>query len=587
MSNFRKIGLLLLLALGLWFYSRKDKNISAGPEKVLEKAILGHVKSLDPIHADDVTSGGEVGKVYEGLVAYHYLQRPYTLVPNLAEAMPTVSADALVYTFRIKKNVRFHDDPCFSGGQGRELTAADFVYAFKRLADSKLQSAVFSTIAGKIQGLDAWREKCARLPTTDYKEAVEGLQAVDKYTFQIKLVSPFPQLLYDLAYPWFFVVPQEAVQYYGQAFMHHPVGTGPFILQKYNPQDSKLVYHKNPTFRAKYFPREAAGPYQALPAEAGKRLPFLDKIVSHIIVESQPQWLKFKKGALDLITVPQDMLASALTPAGELSPHLQAKEIKLQHEPDIGIRYIAFNHLHPLFKNNLKLRQAITLAYNKQALNQFVFNNRAALAHSLIPIGVAGHSTTHQQGYDLKKAKKLLAEAGYPGGKDLPTLVLDVNNRPLLKIIGEHFQRSLAKIGVRVKLVVSSWPQLLQKINNRSSMLHIMGLANYPEGLAFASLLYGPVAPGRNGSNFNNTEYNTLYEQAASQLDTSKRIQLYRRMDQLASKKAALIYLNYPVKYTLYHSWLKNYALPLSFVMDTDQYLDIDLQKKQAAKTTF
>ncbi|MEL6358466.1 MAG: ABC transporter substrate-binding protein [Bacteroidota bacterium] len=127
MQNFRNFSLLLLLASGLWVLFRKDKDVSAGPEKVLEGVIVGHVESMDPIHAHDVVACNEVAKVYEGLVAYHYLKRPYELVPNLAEEMPTVSADGLVYTFKIRQDVRFHDDPCFPDGQGRELTAADFV----------------------------------------------------------------------------------------------------------------------------------------------------------------------------------------------------------------------------------------------------------------------------------------------------------------------------------------------------------------------------------------------------------------------------------------------------------------------------
>lgn len=590
MKNAGNIGLLVLLALGLWFFSRKEKKLSTASEKVLEKAIVGHIKSLDPIHANDVISGNEVHKVYEGLVAYHPLKRPYELMPNLAKEMPTISADGLEYIFKIRKNVRFQDDPCFPNGKGRELTAADFVYSFKRLADVKLQAAVFSTIAGKIQGLDAWREKYATLSATDYKEEIAGLQALDKYTLQIKLVQPWPQMLYDLAYPWFSVVPEEAVQYYGQEFLNHPVGTGPFVLKEYNPQSNKLIYHKNLTFRAKYFPSEASEPYKHMLVDAGKPLPFVDKIISHIIVESQPQWLKFQKGALDLMTIPQDMLPNALTPTNELSAGLKTKKVQIQYEPDIALRYIAFNHLHPIFKNNLKLRQAISLAFNKQELNQLVFNNRAVLARSILPPGVEGYRANDRSSrdiYDLNKAKKLLIEAGYPGGKSLPEITLDIANNPLSKRIGEHFQRSLTKIGVCVKVVANPWPQLLKKITNKTTMLHIMGLTNYSEGLAFVSLLYGPVAPGRNTANFDDTKYNALYEQSVGLPDASKRTRLYQQMNQLAAEKVALIYLDYPVKYTLYHSWLKNYTLPLSFVMDTDQYLDIDMKQKKSLKATF
>jgi len=382
MKNFRNVSLLLLLALGLWALFRKDKDVSAGPEKVLKKVIVGHVASMDPIHASDVVSCNEIAKVYEGLVAYHYLKRPYELVPSLAEEMPTVSADGLVYTFKIRQDVRFHDDPCFPDGQGRELTAADFVYSFKRLADAKLKSPLFSTIAGKIQGLDAWRKKYAKLSATDYKEEIVGLQALDKYTLQIKLVQPWPQMLYDLAYSWFSAVPREAVEHYGEEFLNHPVGTGPFVLKNYNPQGNKITYHRNPTFRPKYFPSEAAEPYKHMLTNAGKRLPFVDKIVCHIITEAQTAWLMFQKGVLDYMGIPKDMLTEAITPTNELSPALRAKAVLLQYAPGLDLYYIAFNHLDPLFSNNLKLRRALSLAYNRQEFNELFFKNRGIIAQS-------------------------------------------------------------------------------------------------------------------------------------------------------------------------------------------------------------
>ncbi|MEL6359315.1 MAG: ABC transporter substrate-binding protein, partial [Bacteroidota bacterium] len=395
--------------------------------------------------------------------------------------------------------------------------AADFVYSFKRLADAKLKSPLFSTIAGKIQGLDAWRKKYAKLSVTDYREEIVGLQALDKYTLQIKLVQPWPQMLYDLAYSWFSAVPREAVEHYGKDFLNHPVGTGPFILKEYNPHGNKLVYHRNPTFRAKYFPGEAAEPYKYMLVNAGKRLPFVEKIVGHIITEGQPAWLMFQKGALDYIGIPKAMIIDAVTADNKPTPTLQAKKIQLRHASEIDVFYVAFNHDNPLFKNNLRLRQALSLAYDRQEFNQLFFNNRASVAQSIIPPGVEGYQADYQNPwneYDPQKARRLLAAAGYPEGKGLPVLVLDLANTNLQKQVGAHFQKCMAKIGVRVKVVVSSGPQLSRKINTRSTMLHMMGFTSYPEGLPFLKLLYGPASsPGFNSANFNDAEYNALYEQ--------------------------------------------------------------------------
>jgi len=180
-----------------------------------------------------------------------------------------------------------------------------------------------------------------------------------------------------------------------------------------------------------------------------------------------------------------------------------------------------------------------------------------------------------------------LAEAGYPGGKGLPELVLDLANSNLNRQIGEHFKRYMAKIGVRVKVVLNPGPQFLKKLNSRTTMLHMMGFTSYPEGLPFLTLLHGPAAPGKNDSNFNDAEFNTLHKRAVNLLDATQRTQIYEQMYQIAAKKVPLIYLVHPSKYTLHHSWLKNCALSLDFVIGTEQYLDIDLKKKRVMKATF
>jgi len=210
MKNYRNIALLTLLALGVWFFVKRRSTRQAAAEKVLEIAAVANIKGMDPAFGDDIYSNGEMGKVYEGLLSYHYLKRPYELVPNLAASMPTVSDDGLVYTFKIQPGVRFHDNPCFPNGKGRELIAEDFVYSIKRIADPKVRSTCLSLIDGKIKGLNEWRSKYVDTPA-DYGESVEGLQAIDKYTLQCKLTKPFPQFLHVLAQHFCSAVPKEAV----------------------------------------------------------------------------------------------------------------------------------------------------------------------------------------------------------------------------------------------------------------------------------------------------------------------------------------------------------------------------------------
>ena len=279
---------LLLGILVVWFFAKDNNTIQNVEEKVLATVSPVQVKGLDPAQVGDRYSATEVAKVYEGLLEYHYLKRPLTLAPNLAAAMPTVSEDGLTYTFKLKQGVKFHDNACFSNGKGRELTAEDFVYTIKRVADPKLNAPIFYLLAEKIQGLDAWRKKQVDAPKVDYTAAIAGVKAIDTYTLQFTLNKPYPSFLYALAVPTCYVVPQEAVVYYGEEFLNHPVGTGPFTLKAYTPQANKLVYLKNPNFRVKKYPNEASESYKHLLADAGKQLPLVDKVVRISFLKSNP-----------------------------------------------------------------------------------------------------------------------------------------------------------------------------------------------------------------------------------------------------------------------------------------------------------
>ncbi|EQC51951.1 ABC transporter substrate-binding protein [Bacteriovorax sp. DB6_IX] len=265
----KKISIALLSGLMLFGSCTKKVDMS---EKVLNLAVGSEIKGMDPIYANDRYSSNEIARIYERLLEYHYLKRPYTLVPNLAESLPVVSEDGMTYTFKIKKGVLFQDDPAFEGGKGRELTAEDFVYSIKRLADPKLQGLGWWLLDGKIKGLNEWRDKNAEKDVVDYSEAIEGLKAVDKHTLVFQLNKPFPQFLYSLAMPFTFVVAKEAVEKYGKEFLNHPVGTGPFMLKgKVFKQTSKrLEYVKNPTFRKKVFPSEASEEFKPMLADQEK-----------------------------------------------------------------------------------------------------------------------------------------------------------------------------------------------------------------------------------------------------------------------------------------------------------------------------
>ncbi|MEM7055387.1 MAG: ABC transporter substrate-binding protein [Bacteroidota bacterium] len=585
MKNIIRFGIITLAVIGLWTYKKRKKASQTAQEKVLLTASEAQIKGLDPIYCSDVYSAREATKVYEGLLEYHYLKRPYELAPNLAAAMPVVSDDQLVYTFELRKGVKFHDNPCFPEGKGRELTAHDFVYSFKRLADPKLQATGFWLMDDKVKGLNEWRQKYTDAATTDYTEAIEGLKAIDRYTLQFTLTKPYPQFLHTLALAHCCVVAQEAVQHYGAEFLNHPVGTGPFTLESFNPQDNKIVYHKNPTFRDKRFPSEATCKYRHMLAYTGKKLPFIDKVITYILPEEQPRWLKLQKGQVDIIDISRDNIALEVIRDNELIPTLKEKEVQLFRVAEVGTSYVVINAAHPLFKGNLKLRQALSMAFDGQRYNELFYNGAATLAQSTIPPGLAGYRADYvnpYRVYDLKKARQYLAEAGYPAGKGLPTITLDVGTNTKQKQQGEFFQKCMEKIGIKVNVVENIFPELVKKINTKATMLHaISWSADYPDAANFLQLLYGPYQPGGIGVNCNDPAFNALYEQAAVMPDSPERTVLYERLNQRAAESVPLIYIAHLPHLTLYQGWIKNYCWS-DFHYGTEQYFDVDLEKKQA-----
>ena len=554
-------------------------------ERVLNLSVPQKVKGMDPIFANDRYSSNEIGRVYEGLLEYHYLKRPYTLEPNLAAAMPAVSKNGLTYTFKIKKGVMFHDDKAFPGGKGRELIAADFVYSIKRLADPKLQSTGWWILDGKIVGLNEWRKKFQGKPKVDYDEAVEGLVATDRYTLQFKLKKPFPQFLYSLAMTFTFAVAKEVVDFYGKEFLNHPVGTGAFVLPKFK-RTNKIVYTKNKNFRKKLYPSEASEEFKTRGylKDAGKTLPLVEKVVIKINIEDQPRWLNFQKGNLDYLSIPKDNFDSAITPSRDLAEDFGKKGILLDISPSLDVTYVAFNHDNKLFRN-LKLRRAMALAYDVKKSNELFYNNTALPANSVIPPGIKGFVKTYENPYrkqNLELAKKLLSEAGYPGGKGLPEITYDCPNSTVSKQMGDYFRKQMALVGISVKVMQNPWPELQKKITNRTVMMYgIAWGADYPDAENFLQLLYGPnKAPGANGSGYNNKEFNRLYKVAAIMQDSPERTALYEKMNRIAAEEVPWIYGVHRQTFLLKHGWVENF-INSDFETGREQYLNVNLDIKK------
>lgn len=565
-SGFRQFTRALIFALLLCGISGCSFRSNSEPANTLHLVSQEKFKGLDPIYAEDLYTGVEVGQVYETLLQYHYLKRPYVLIPSLAESMPEVSADGKIYTFHLKKGVLFQDDPCFkaTGGKGREMVATDFIYSIQRIADPRLHSSGWWLLDGKIAGLNAWRENASKAESTDYSQEIEGLKAIDRYTIQIRLTQRSAQFLYALAMPYTGVVPREAVETYQKEFINHAVGTGPFRLSEYNP-NLKAVWVRNPTYRKELYPSEGApGDLEAgLLQDAGKPLPLADRIVVQVYVEQQPMWLNFLSGKLDLSVIPKDNFASSITPSQELTPELKSKGIQLAKSPLLDVTHLTFNMVDPIIGKNKYLRQAMSLAYNEAAFIDLFYNGRAIPAQGPIPPGIEGYDPKFKNPYrqfNLAKAKELLAKAGYPGGKNLTleyAALADSSGRQA----AEFTQRMMAEIGIRLNISSYSWPQFLEVVKNKKAQIweEAWG-ADYPDAENFLQLFYSKsISPGPNGGNYINPEFDHLFEKALTLADSPERTALYRKMVDLVVEDCPWIFGAHRIAYGVTQGWLKNY----------------------------
>jgi ABC-type transport system substrate-binding protein len=548
---------------------------------------LSSVKGFDPAVANDVPSSRVLGAMFEGLYQYHYLDRPYRVIPAVAEGMPEVSKDRLEYTFKIKKGVRFHDDPCFKG-KTRFLTAQDFVYAWKRLADPKTAATGWWTLDGWIVGLNKWRDAASKSGSADYTQEVPGLRATDDHTLVVKLTKPYPQFLYILTMSFTVPLAQEVVEFYGKDLLNHPIGTGPYVLKKY-ATNSRIVLDKNPNFREEHYPTTGSKWAQdhGMLKDAGKRLPFLDRIVYKIIIEPQPLWLEFRRGDLDRASIPKDNFDSAMATSTELAPDLKKEGVQLQVWPSQTMWWIGMNAADDDLKGEkgLHLRRAIAYSHDAKKFLKVIRNGRGELADSIIPPMMAAYdkkAITARYDFNLDKAREELKLAGYPDGKGAPALRFDIRGAgSTSRQIAEFVQRGMQEIGLKVSLVSNTFPQFLRKANAGQLQVFWGGwVGDYPDEENWLQLLYGPNGmPGPNYANFKNAEYDALYEKIRIMADSPERRKMIHRMENLALDACVWRMSFVSTDYVIYHRWLKNftYADP---IYNWQKYLRIDSEDR-------
>lgn len=516
------------------------QNDSNTDKKVFNINLDQGLTSLDPAFARNQNAIWMTNQIFNGLVQ---IDSALQTIPCIAKNWK-VSDDHLTYTFHLRNDVYFHDDPVFKNGKGRKVIASDFSYSFYRLIDPKVASSGGWIFSDKVKDQTSFA-------------------ALNDTTFQIRLIRPFPPFLNLLTTQYCSVVPKEVVEKYGKDFRSHPVGTGPFKF-KYWKESEILVLLKN----EKYFEIDIKN----------NRLPYLDALKATFITDKQSGFMSFLKKDLDFYyNVDGSYRDDILTKSGRMNPKYKGK-FTLKTSPYLCTEYVGIlvdSTLSLVKKSPLKLkkiRQAINYAIDREKLIRYLRNGIGIAATSgFIPKGMPGFdsSAVHGYTYNPQQASKLLKEAGFPDGKGMPEITL--NTTTTYKDLIEFVQGELANVGIKVKIDVSPGASL-RDLMAKNSVNFFRGswLADYADGENFLSMFYSKnkVPYGPNYFAFYNKEFDALFEQSYYENNDKKRFELYRKMDQLVMDYSPVVPLFYDQSVVMLQNNISGYAFnPLSLMI--------------------
>ncbi|MBI5598247.1 MAG: ABC transporter substrate-binding protein [Deltaproteobacteria bacterium] len=644
-------------------------------------------KHLDPARSYSSNEYELLAQIYEPPLQYHYLERPYRLIPLSAGAVPEpvyldrggkkLPEDAspekvyrAIYEIRIKKGVMYQDHPAFAKGPDgkplyrgltekdlrrideirdfpvtgtRELTADDFIYQIKRLADPQLNCPILPILEKYILGLkgysallhsdlegirkaggaDAPSDETSAPATLDYgRHGLPGVEKVDRYTFRVILERKYPQFSYWLAMPFFAPVPEEAVVFYNQSALRKknitldrfPVGTGPFRMDAYRPQ-MEIALVKNENFHGEAYPAEGepGDREKGFLDDAGRGLPFVEKAVFKLEKEAIPRWNKFLQGYYDLSGITSDSFDQAVTLSSggaEPTPTMKDKGITLITSVRPTTYYAGFNMLDDVVggyaPQRQKLRQAISIALDSEEYIEIFNNGRGIPAMGPVPPGIFGH-VAGKDGinpfvYDwddakgrpvrkpLEYAEKLLAEAGYPGGrgvKDGRPLVITFDNPwtgvDAAQMINWYAKR-LKPLGIQLENRTTDYNRFQEKMLKGNFELFPWGWnADYPDPENFFFLLVGTNGKvkyqGENAANYSRPEFDRLFAVMENMDNTPQRLEIIKKMTRILEEDSPWVWGFHHVSFTLAHGWVHNLK-PNPMVNNALKYVRIDPQKR-------
>lgn len=637
-------------------------------ESIIYTSFSERPKELDPVKSYNAAEYEFIAQIYEPPLQYHYLKRPYELVPLAAVQMPTkifldksgnpLPDNASVsdieftdYIIEIQPGIRYQPHPAFavrengeflyhelmpadftgirrlsdfSNQATRELKASDYVYQIKRLAHPDLHSPLAGLLGNYILGFAEYRDAVLEgleelkdnwLDLRQYP--MQGVVALGDYRYKIRVKGVYPQFIYWLSMPFFSPIPWEADKFYSQpglkkrniSFDWYPIGTGPYMLTENNP-NLRMVLEKNPNFHGEAYPAEGdQEDYDSgILDDAGKPLPFVDRIVFSLEKESIPYWNKFLQGYYDTSGINSDSFDQSveLTSQGDfgLTDEMKQRGIRLASAVATSLYYLGFNMrdsvVGGLTERSRLLRRAITIAVDYDEFITIFRNGRGLPAQGPIPPGIFGYEEQEPginpyvynwiNGRPVRKsiedAKKLMRQARYANGIDQDTgkpliLYFDTVSRGAdTKALLNWMVKQFAKIDIQLVIRGTDANRFFDKLDQGTFQIYQLGWnADYPDPENFFFLLYGPnsmmISKGQNYSNYENPEFDALFDQMKSMENSAERLKIIRRMNEIVRADAPWVWAFYPKSYSLFHSWYKN-VKPNLMANNTFKYKKVD-----------
>ena len=583
----------LRLASGIIALLIAASAVAADPAKVLRISFPVAETGFDPVRVSDLYSNTVTEAIFERLLTYDYLALPARLVPMTAEALPEIADGGRTYVLHLRRGIYFTPDPAFNGKR-RELTAEDYVYTFKRMADPKNRSPWAFMVEGRIEGLDAQIEAAKKSGKFDYDATIPGLIALDKYTLRFKLTSVDYLFPYTLAHVPFGAMAREVVETYGDDVQAHPVGTGPYRLKEWR-RAAKIVLEANPEYRAEtwnFQPGADAWDQAVVTAMQGKKIPQIGRVEISIIEESQSRWLAFNRKELDLVALPATFRQEGLDSSNELKPEWTAQGVKLFRAIEPSVSYAFFNFRDPVVggfsKEKIALRRAIIMGYDLQQEIHVIAKDQEVQAQMPIPFGVVGFDPRYRSinQYDPVLANKLLDHFGYKRGSDgfrtlpdgKPLVIRQATGTAAIdREYNELWKKSMDAIGIRMEFNAGKFADHLKATKACQLMMWSAAWhADYPDGDNFMQLLYGPNTGQSNNGCYASKSFDALYEKARMlPPDSVERSHLFIDMSRQMEVDGAWSLHASPMRNQMIRPWVKGYKkhpiLNAEFI-----YMDVD-----------